>query len=271
MMADRPRRARWLAVGGIAVLALAALLGGLAWLGRDAHDPPRGASSPPAGPDGLRHLEATVKQVEPGRGSIALAHGLLGLDVTHLRLDRGTAITVGDKEGGIGDLRDGRRVRVTYQVGPQGAIARSIAVLVPERADGSRAQAGAPPAPPVDRAVPREAGPSVGGPRPVEETARPPRPPAPGAAVGAPPDAALHRPADPAPAEGPRARQAPAARPPRATADRAAGAPIASGPVSPESRESDPAAAGLRRPVDEDPDPTAVVDWLLKEYSARRP
>jgi hypothetical protein len=261
MTGHRRRGSRWLVAEGVAVLAL----GALAWLARGPRDPSAGASPSPAGRDGLRHLEATVKEVEPGRDGIALAHGLLGLDVTRLRLDRQTAITVGDKEGGVGDLRDGRRVRVTYQVGPHGAVARSIAVLVPAGADVPPAPAGAAsPAPPADPAAPRDAPSS--GPREAAgsgagptETASPPRSPKPEVAAEAPPRAVVGRPADPAEV-------------PRGAASRVLSEPSPPGPRQPDAAGArGPEATGRRRSADEDPDPTAVVDWLLKEYSARRP
>ncbi|HXG02757.1 MAG TPA: hypothetical protein VNO23_05010, partial [Candidatus Binatia bacterium] len=151
-------RSRRLALGGGGVLALAVVLAAVAWLGRSVRDPAPGTGPSPPVPGGLRHLEATVKEIGPGRDRVALAHGLLGLDVTHVRVDRQTAITVGDKEGGIGDLRDGRRVRVTYQLGPQGAVARSIDVLLPESAGSPHARPGPPPLLPADPASgPREA------------------------------------------------------------------------------------------------------------------
>jgi Double zinc ribbon len=79
---------------------------------------------------GLPELEGRVKTVEPDRRTIQVSSGLLGLGATLVALGDETQILVGDKEGALGDLRQGVRVRVAFDARPDTRVARVIEVLI---------------------------------------------------------------------------------------------------------------------------------------------
>ncbi len=271
MRPDGRRRLAWVA-GGAALSA--GLAGALALGGLLTREPRTPSGPPPADILALQQLEGTVKLVEPGGDHLVLARGLLGLDVTHVRVEPQTQITVGNKEGAIGDLREGRRVRVVYQVGPSGPVARSIAVLEPGTHDAVRARASAPPPLPSasvsgrDRA---EATSPTGAPDPARRPAEPGQPRAvsvePGSSTGGERAAPARRERPPAAALLPRAASGPDEGG-RTTG--APGSPEAVRRAAPPSGEPAPRGPTGRNPAAEEEDPAAVVDWLLREHAARR-
>jgi hypothetical protein len=263
------RRLAWVA-GGAALSA--GLAGALALGGPLTREPRTPSGPPPVDILPLQQLEGTVKLVEPGGDHLVLARGLLGLDVTHVRVEPQTHITVGNKEGAIGDLREGRRVRVVYQVGPSGPVARSIAVLEPH--DAVRARASAPPPWPPASVSGRgraEGTSPTGAPDPARRPAEPGQPRAvsvePGSITGGeraaparrerPPGAALLPRAASGPDEGGRPTGAPGSPEAVRRAASPPGEPAPRGPTG-------------RNPAAEEEDPAAVVDWLLREHAARR-
>lgn len=68
--------------------------------------------------EALGEARGRVEAVEPVAGIIRVSSGFLGLLSVDLVVRPETLIVVGDKEGGFGDLREGRRVVATYEIRP---------------------------------------------------------------------------------------------------------------------------------------------------------
>jgi hypothetical protein len=121
------------------------------------------------GPGGslIGEAEGWVKSAEPSTSTIRVSSGFLGLSSVSLVVAPDTLIIVGGKEGGFGDMYEGRRVRAAYEERPDGFRAKSIEVVV----DGARAEhrqtIGQP-------ASPDEPSPSTVG-RPADDGLRPDR------------------------------------------------------------------------------------------------
>jgi hypothetical protein len=76
----------------------------------------------------LAEARGRVETVEQAAGIIRVSSGFLGLMSVELVVTPETLIVVGDKEGGIGDLREGERVIATYQVRPDTLWAKRVEV-----------------------------------------------------------------------------------------------------------------------------------------------
>jgi hypothetical protein len=90
------------------------------WLGPDA--------SPTTG-----EVRGRARIVEPGSGLIRVSSGFFGLMSVELVVTPATLIVVGDKEGGFGDIRDGRHVRAVYETRPGSLHATRVEVGVDAR------------------------------------------------------------------------------------------------------------------------------------------
>ena len=114
--ARRRRRLRALSIGGVAGAILAA--SGLA------------ARSLPAGREASavdEEARGPVSVVQPAAGIIRIASGFLGLMSVDLKITAETVIVVGDKEGGLGDLRG--EVRAVYDRGSAPWRAKRVELL----------------------------------------------------------------------------------------------------------------------------------------------
>jgi hypothetical protein len=65
--------------------------------------------------DAQGQTQGRVQAVEPDTGIVRLSSGFLGLMSVAIHVTPRTLIIVGDKEGGIGDIRPGERVRAAYE------------------------------------------------------------------------------------------------------------------------------------------------------------
>ncbi len=178
-------------------------------------------------------LEGRVWKVDPDAGTIHVSARIFGLGATPLVVTSETLVVVGAKEGGLGDLREGLRVRVRWEKRQDARLARTVEVV---GGAGDAAPARGPAAPaPVNVA-------------PSSQERAPAEPPRAETPPKAPPRTGSPTPAPPASVRAP----APAPRPAPAQAQRAA-TPGTPGETAAPSREPDVT------------DPSAVIDWLLKE------
>jgi hypothetical protein len=92
------------------------------------HGPP--FVGPGAPPPTVEHVNGAVKVVEPKAGRIRVSSGFLGLTSVELVVTPETLIVVGDKEGGFGDIREGRRVNAAYETRPGPSLAKRVEVVV---------------------------------------------------------------------------------------------------------------------------------------------
>ena len=122
---------RWLThVGVVAGLAVLAGAGVAAWPLLWPADPDDSARTV----EGHRVSEATgyVISLDPEAGLLKISSSILGLRAVALAIDANTPITVGDKQGGLGDLAVDTPVRVAYELEGQTRRARSVELVVPE-------------------------------------------------------------------------------------------------------------------------------------------
>jgi hypothetical protein len=248
------RRSRVLALGGAGVVTLV-LLGA-----RVASWPsgPRFDTAPAPGDSVLvGATEGRVRQVEPRTRVIQVSPSAVNFGATAVTITADTRIVVANAEGTFSDLREGTLVKVAYEVKSGIFLARTIEVLTRDR--GEIATPGS------ARPVPAEAD-------------RPAAPPAPTARERSPapptnrPVAAAPSPTSRPPVDRPLTAPAPAPRPPADRPVAAAPAPTAPASVQGAPPTPRPRAALPRRPgtIDTtDPDPGAVIDWLLNQPRSR--
>lgn len=239
----------------------------LAALGVELWFPPTRSSDPTSvpsatGPSG--EIEGRVKRLEANTNTLYVSSGSFGLRATALAVGPETEIFVSDKVGGFGDLREGVRVRICYEVRSDVLLARAIEV--PARSGGVKcepAPLGVAPAPPrvaPSVAVPTEPPASARGgvtPAALPERRSPtaiqpvgPRPPVP-------------------PIASPEPRRAPMADPPQSIRAVDPAPPVSvAGPVEPQpATPQTPPRPRTTSPVEDSADATAVIDWLLKPSS----
>jgi hypothetical protein len=137
----RSRRRRW--ARATSALGIAAAIVLLSWRGAStlpgSRRPGLGhVASSPRWAAWLRsdHGEAhgSVDTVEPETGIVRVSSGFLGLMSVALLVTPETVIVVGDKEGGLGDLRQGGRVVAAYEVRSGALEARRIELFPLARA-----------------------------------------------------------------------------------------------------------------------------------------
>ena len=201
-----------------------------------------------------------VKRAEAATRTIELSVGSLGFGVMTMKVDPDTAIFVGDREGGFGDIREGLRVRVAYEL-PRGTqVARTRAIFVDSGA------ATGPPAPPGETPSAAARSPATS----VAETE---------IRATSSNDALLR--SDPGPRltetpHSPPSSKAVARRPVRQGVDRKAAAArveasrrrVPQAEVTAIAPPASPASAPpeVARHDGGSGDGTAAIDWLLKEY-----
>lgn len=125
------RRALFLRTIGITTVAILALVVAIQ-IGVRLLDGPTSAerSSRRAPSTGPHEYAGRVRKVEPDTRTLQLSSGILGLGTMTFSLSDETRILVGEKEGGLGDLRAGARVRVVLEAPPHQHVARVIELLV---------------------------------------------------------------------------------------------------------------------------------------------
>jgi hypothetical protein len=118
------------------------LLAGVAMLGVTIADaqqapPPRPTTPPgsvapaPAVPQ-ERHIEGTISKVDPLQKTVGISKGLFGLFGATVRVAEDTQIRVDGKPGTLAEIKEGSRVKASYEVREGANMAKSIEVMPPE-------------------------------------------------------------------------------------------------------------------------------------------
>jgi hypothetical protein len=196
---------------------------------------------------------------------VELSASLFDLQPTGFQVGADTTITIGDKQGGLGDIRKDMPIRVDYEKRDDVRLAKSIslvirdAAIVPPTATASEAPASATPTEPAASPPPAPASPTL--PTPAAASAADGGPQVPKRVEAPPPGTApllvVPRPAAPAPPVAAR----PAAKPPAAPP-----------PARRRRTDEPPAQAARDRAVSRGSDAedgTAAIDWLLNEGRGR--
>jgi len=74
-------------------------------------------------------MEGTLKGVDPGSGTVQVTVGLLGLIGRTLELAPDTQILVQGRQGSVADLRDGEKVRASYEMREGNNVATLIEIM----------------------------------------------------------------------------------------------------------------------------------------------
>lgn len=121
-----------------------ALVGGPA-MAQAPGTPPRPApgAGVPEAPEKAKEVEGTVKKVDPAMKSVQVSSGLLGLFGATLEVDDATKINVDGKDGSIADIREGAKVKASYESRDGKNVAKSIDVM-PAETTGAPAGTGTP-------------------------------------------------------------------------------------------------------------------------------
>lgn len=112
--------------------------------------PAPGAPVIPAPQETTKEVEGTVKKVDPGTKSVQVSSGLLGLFGATLELTDETRIQVEGKQGSLADIREGAKVKASYETRDGKNVAKAIEVLPAEPKEPAPAR----PAPPAGAPAP---------------------------------------------------------------------------------------------------------------------
>jgi Cu/Ag efflux protein CusF len=112
--------------------------------------PARPAPGAPATQETTKEVEGTVKKVDPGTKSVQISAGLLGIFGATLELTEETRIRVEGKQGSLADIREGAKVKASYETRDGKNVAKAMDVLPAE----SKEQPPARPAPPAGTPAP---------------------------------------------------------------------------------------------------------------------
>ena len=117
--------------------------------------PGAGVGAGAAAPEKVaREVEGTVKRVDPGAKSVQVSAGLLGLFGATLEVTDETKINVGGKDGSLMDIREGAKVKASYESRDGKNVAKSIDVMPGEEKASSPARPASPGATPPGAAQP---------------------------------------------------------------------------------------------------------------------
>ncbi len=93
--------------------------------------PAGGAAAAPEKPT-TKEVEGTVKKVDPTAKSVQVSSGLLGLFGATLEVTDDTKINVEGKDGSLSDIREGAKVKASYESREGKNVAKSIDVMPAE-------------------------------------------------------------------------------------------------------------------------------------------
>lgn len=107
--------------------------------------PAPGAPAPPAvqQPPTPREIEGTVKKVDPGQRTVQISSGILGIFGTTVEVTGDTEIRVEGRKGSLADIREGEKVKASYEARQGKNVAKSLEVMPAEQKPAAR------PAPPA--------------------------------------------------------------------------------------------------------------------------
>ena len=97
-------------------------------------------------PEKAKEVEGTVKKVDPATKSVQVSSGLLGIFGATLEITDQTKINVQGKDGALSDIREGAKVKASYESRDGKNLAKSIDVMPAEEKDKAVAPV-RPPAP----------------------------------------------------------------------------------------------------------------------------
>ena len=120
--------------------AILTLVGGPAMAQAPSSPPPRPApgTGAVAVPEKAKEVEGTVKKIDTAKREVQVSSGLLGLFGATLELDDATKINVAGKDGSIADIREGAKVKASYESRDGKNVAKSIDVMpADEKATGA--------------------------------------------------------------------------------------------------------------------------------------
>jgi Cu/Ag efflux protein CusF len=132
------------------IVALVALVVAPALAQSQAPAPPSSTPRPaPATPDKptTKEVEGTVKKVDPATKSVQVSSGLLGIFGATLEVTDETKIHVQGKDGALSDIREGAKVKASYESRDGKNVAKSIDVMPAEEKDKGSVAPTRPPAP----------------------------------------------------------------------------------------------------------------------------
>jgi len=117
------------------IVALLALVVAPALAQSQAPAPPSATPRPmpeKAMPEKAKEVEGTVKKVDPATKSVQVSSGLLGIFGATLEVTDQTKINVQGKDGSLADIREGARVKASYESRDGKNVATSIDVMAAE-------------------------------------------------------------------------------------------------------------------------------------------
>lgn len=91
---------------------------------------PSPQSAPTEGPvaPSVSSLEGTVKKVDPATGKVEIAAGLFGFFGRTLEVTPDTVIVVAGRDSNLSDVREGNKVKASFEVREGQSVAKSIEV-----------------------------------------------------------------------------------------------------------------------------------------------
>jgi Cu/Ag efflux protein CusF len=93
---------------------------------------PRPAPGAPAADPRPKQVEGTVKKVDPAANTVQVSSGLLGIMGATLEVTGETQIQVEGKQGSLADIREGAKVKASYETRNGKNVAKSIDVMPAE-------------------------------------------------------------------------------------------------------------------------------------------
>jgi len=87
---------------------------------------------------GMGMLEGSVKNVDPGAGTVQVSSGPFGILGRTLEVNNDTQIQVEGRQGTLADLREGSKVKASYESRDGKNIATQIEVMPADQKESSR-------------------------------------------------------------------------------------------------------------------------------------
>jgi hypothetical protein len=124
---------------------------------------PRPAPAPEKSmPEKAKEVEGTVKKVDPAKKEVQVSSGLLGIFGATLEVTDATKINVQGKDGSLADIREGAKVKASYESRDGKNVAKSIDVMPAEDKSAAPARPAAPGSPSPGATPPSATQPSSG-------------------------------------------------------------------------------------------------------------
>jgi hypothetical protein len=89
-------------------------------------------------------VEGTVKKVDPGAQTVDISSGFFGMMGRRLEVNDRTTIQLGGRQVTLADIREGAKVKASYEAEAGKNVATAIEVIPAERTDAGSAPASRP-------------------------------------------------------------------------------------------------------------------------------